>query len=83
MDRNDFTRTNPEDRERFLSQPGRDRFEVTVRLIVEAESANDAYSTTTEILQEGICRAMDELDYGENEPIHEFDITDIEPAELR
>jgi preprotein translocase subunit SecB len=58
------------------------RFEVTIKVTIEAPSADDAHSIVADIVQRGICSLMDELDTTDVEPIYEFDIVNVEPAEL-
>lgn len=56
-----------------------DRFEVTVRFLVEAPTTEEAEASVNDVIQEGILRLLDKES---REPIHDYDIEDISPAPL-
>lgn len=56
-----------------------DRFTVIVEFTVKADSADDAEEDIKDIISKGILTLIDEED---REPIHAWDITSSEPAEV-
>jgi hypothetical protein len=57
----------------------RGKFKITVEFVVWGNDIIDAEEQLKEIVQEGILTLIDNED---REPVYEYDITDIEPAEL-
>lgn len=56
-----------------------ERYEVVVRFTVEAPDPEEAETAVKDIIQEGILRLIDEED---REPIHDYDIEDVDIAPL-
>jgi hypothetical protein len=56
-----------------------DRFTVIVEITVDADSADDAEDDVKDIISKGILALIDEDD---REPIHAWDITSSDPAEV-
>jgi len=59
--------------------PLTNKYSITIQFTVEAESADDAEEELKNVIQEGIVTVVDNED---KEPILEYDVTDIEPAEV-
>lgn len=55
-----------------------ERFEVQVKLIVRAEDEDDAH----DIVKKLICAGIDSLIDDNQEPVEDFDIEDVTPAEV-
>ena len=55
------------------------RFKVTVELTVIADCVDDAELEVRDVIQEGILALISSE---EREPIYDYNITDVEPAEL-
>ena len=56
------------------------RYTVTVQFVINAESSDDAETEVTSLIQEGVISVLDSED---REPLHEYDIINSEPAEVR
>lgn len=72
---------NLDDHEVGLVQPGniKDRYRITIEVIVEAESIDDAQQEVKDLIEYGILALIDQE---EREAIDEWDITEAEPAEV-
>lgn len=56
-----------------------DRYEVTVTLTIEASNPQEAEESVNEIIMEGKMALMTQQD---KDVVEEYDITDIEPADI-
>ena len=75
-----MNRSNTDDLEAGLAQlEPRERYKVVVEFIVESDSPDDAEADIHDIIKEGITILIGDQD---RDLIHEYDITEIEPAEI-